>query len=143
MSLAAQTAWLRRQTLAATCLMLLALWHSSPAHPGMPGWLAGQCLFRRLTGIQCPGCGLLHATGMALTGHVDLSFAVHPFGPIAALGLVLAIAYGLATEVLPGSRLAMWAAEVRAVSRLDLLFTLLLVGFWLMSVANEAIRGER
>ena len=84
---------------------------------------------------------MLHSTGMALRGQWGLSLAGNFLGPLAALGLALAIAYGVVSELAPGARFAGWSAEVRTVARFDRLFVLILVGFWLVSVANKAMRG--
>jgi hypothetical protein len=36
------------------------------------------CLFRRASGIACPGCGLTRAAGLAASGRFTESFATHP-----------------------------------------------------------------
>lgn len=37
------------------------------------------CLFRYLTGLPCPGCGLTRAFSSLLHGRVQAAFAYHPF----------------------------------------------------------------
>lgn len=37
-----------------------------------------QCMFKRLTGWDCPGCGGLRATHQLLHGHVGAAFALNP-----------------------------------------------------------------
>ena len=57
------------------------------------GWLSWSglesvqlCLFRRLTGLRCPGCGMGHSLLAAFQGRWELSFNHHPFGlPLLAL----------------------------------------------------------
>lgn len=52
------------------------------------GWvtLAGMsrhlplCLFKAVTGLPCPGCGMGHAVILALNGRWAESFAAHPLG---------------------------------------------------------------
>ncbi len=52
------------------------------------GWLAlpglsralPLCLFKAVTGLPCPGCGMGHALILALNGRFAESFAAHPLG---------------------------------------------------------------
>ena len=48
------------------------------------------CVFHRVTGLPCPGCGLTRSILALLRGHVAQSFALHPFGPPLLLALVFA-----------------------------------------------------
>ena len=41
-------------------------------------WLGIPCLFRSITGIPCPGCGLTRAWRSALLGDVSSAFRWHP-----------------------------------------------------------------
>lgn len=54
----------------------------------MPG-----CLFHRVTGLACPGCGLTRATYALFQGRVSDAFRLNPLGlvvlPVALLGLAL------------------------------------------------------
>ena len=40
------------------------------------------CLFKRLWGIPCPGCGMGHALLLAFQNNWSGSFHAHPFGPV-------------------------------------------------------------
>jgi Protein of unknown function (DUF2752) len=46
------------------------------------------CLFKRLTGIPCPTCGLTRALCHALRGDWGVSFDYHPAGILLAAGLI-------------------------------------------------------
>ena len=46
--------------------------------PGKTG-LFPVCLFRLLTGFQCPGCGSTRALHQLLHGHVVAAFMLNPF----------------------------------------------------------------
>lgn len=42
------------------------------------------CVFHRMTGLQCPGCGGLRATHQLLHGHIALAFRYNPLVVTAA-----------------------------------------------------------
>jgi hypothetical protein len=46
------------------------------------------CWFFKLTGLQCPGCGILRATHQLLHGNIEVAFRFNPFY-VVALGLAL------------------------------------------------------
>lgn len=73
----------RFRRLAAAAWLLLAL-IAAFAGPGTRAWafLEGlpACLFRLLTGIPCPGCGMAHALVYALRGQWASSWRHHPLG---------------------------------------------------------------
>lgn len=53
------------------------------------------CLFRTLTGLRCPGCGMGHAVLEALRGHLASSWSWHPFGALLALAWTAWALHGL------------------------------------------------
>jgi hypothetical protein len=57
---------------------------------GGSGWMPG-CFFRKLTGLECPGCGMTRGTHALLNGRWMEAFRFNPIGmillPIAMLGL--------------------------------------------------------
>ena len=55
--------------------LIVALFLFDPA----AGGLYPICMFHRLTGLQCPGCGGLRATHQLLHGHVVRAFHLNPF----------------------------------------------------------------
>jgi hypothetical protein len=59
---------------------------------GGAGWMPG-CFFRRITGLECPGCGMTRATHAVLHGRFAEAFRLNPVGvvlfPLAMLGLAL------------------------------------------------------
>lgn len=59
------------------------------------------CIFRRATGIPCPGCGMTRAFGHLAKGEWREAVADHPLAPVLALELGLA-------WVLWGCALAGW-----------------------------------
>lgn len=58
-------------------------------------WLP-DCLFHKLTGLWCPGCGMTRATHAALHGHFGKAFRFNPVGmvlfPISLLGISMELA---------------------------------------------------
>ncbi len=55
-------------------------------HPGLPGF---SCPLRALTGIPCPTCYLTRATAASLVGRFGDAVALHAFGPLAAMALLV------------------------------------------------------
>ncbi len=57
---------------------------------GGHGWMPG-CVFKKATGLDCPGCGMTRATYAALHGNIRTAFAFNPVGmvllPLAMVGL--------------------------------------------------------
>ena len=47
------------------------------------------CVFRRVTGMPCPSCGLTRATIAAAHGDFGSSVRLHPLGPVALLAMAL------------------------------------------------------
>jgi len=57
------------------------------------------CLFRQMTGLPCPYCGMTHACIGALAGDVAGAFAAHPLWP-----LVIAVHLWASVHVLSNAR---------------------------------------
>jgi len=57
----------------------------SPENPGRISW----CLFRDISGISGPGCGLTRAFAHLAKGQLAAAFALHPMAPLLALELPL------------------------------------------------------
>ena len=57
---------------------------------GGAGWMPG-CMFRKVTGLDCPGCGMTRGTYALLHGRVGDAFRFNPVGmvllPLAMIGL--------------------------------------------------------
>jgi hypothetical protein len=66
-------------------LMMVGLLYFFP--PGSV-WFYPQCIFHKITGLNCPGCGGLRATHQLLHGHLKAAFALNPLVFILAPGLV-------------------------------------------------------
>src|SRR3979490_182877 len=60
----------------------------------LPGW---ECVFFRVTGLPCPGCGLTRACMLLLRGELRASIKFHAFAPI----FVLLIAMLTVSTLLP------------------------------------------
>ncbi len=66
----------------------VSLMQNGPA--GLP-WMP-PCLFNRLTGLHCPGCGMTRATWAGLNGNFAQAFRLNPLGVILLPLAVLALA---------------------------------------------------
>jgi hypothetical protein len=69
-------------------LLAFALYRFGPSASFFPG-----CLFHRLTGLQCPGCGMTRAAYATLHGRLGEAFRFNPVGmvlfPAALVGMGL------------------------------------------------------
>ncbi len=69
--------------------VVLAAWHPTG------GAESSICLFRRATGVPCPGCGLTRAFAALAKGHFGQAFSFHPFVfPIALEALAAYLVWG-------------------------------------------------
>lgn len=57
------------------------------------------CLFRRLTGLPCPACGLTRSFVATAHGQFDLAFAQHLFGPLLFAGCIALVLAALARRL--------------------------------------------
>jgi hypothetical protein len=48
------------------------------------------CLFRKVTGLPCPGCGMTRSFCALAKGNVHQSFLFHPLGPLVFLAFIVA-----------------------------------------------------
>jgi hypothetical protein len=67
--------------------VLAAAWLLYLFPPGSV-WFYPQCMFHRLTGLDCPGCGGLRAAHQLLHGHWKVAFALNPLLFVVAPTLV-------------------------------------------------------
>ncbi|MBC7979717.1 MAG: DUF2752 domain-containing protein [Armatimonadetes bacterium] len=89
------------------------------------GWIPG-CAFRKLTGLQCPGCGMTRATYAALHGNIGDAFRLNPVGmvllPLALVGLGIEVLGWVRGRPLPFRlNVGRWGAAVIA---------LVMIVFW-------------
>jgi hypothetical protein len=91
MGITDKTRWLRGLGLACgVCLLMLAAYALYQKGPSGLAWLPG-CSFHKLTGFNCPGCGMTRAAYATLHGHFAQAFRDNPVGmvllPLAFLAL--------------------------------------------------------
>lgn len=53
------------------------------------------CVFRALTGLPCPGCGLTRSWVHLMHGDVGGAFTYNVFGPLTLVAIVIAVAAGV------------------------------------------------
>jgi hypothetical protein len=63
--------------------------------------LPGICMFRSVTGIPCPGCGLLRSMVSAMHGDVAKSLEYHRLGLITLVYVALQFLFRLAVLLFP------------------------------------------
>ncbi len=83
-----------RALLVSVIVLLLAFAAYQLRQDGGAGWMPG-CFFRKLTDLECPGCGMTRATYAVLHGRFADAFRLNPVGiilfPLAMIGLGLEI----------------------------------------------------
>jgi hypothetical protein len=89
-------AWAGVRPGAAGALVLLALAAARATASATPErvYLLGRelgwgCLFKRLSGLACPACGMTRSVLLTLGGDFDAALSVNPAGPLLVAGLVL------------------------------------------------------
>jgi hypothetical protein len=83
--------WNRRTTLIAVWGSLgLGAVYVFAFEPGKTGFFP-PCVFRQLTGLQCPGCGSTRALHQLLHGHFVTAFTLNPLFVIAIPLLLYAL----------------------------------------------------
>ena len=98
-------------------------------HVGASGKALGICIFRSISGIDCPACGITHSVMAMYGGHLGDAFSIHPSGPVIA-GLVGIMTSYLLTVLLSKYKGMEWRREVKTYGILDgLMGTLLLTGW--------------
>jgi uncharacterized protein DUF2752 len=120
----------RKAGLGALALVLLAA--------ALPSQGAGVpiCLFRYMTGLPCPGCGLTRSFSCILHGDFSHSYDFHPFGCV-LLPLFIMIA---ATVFMPKSFRIQLEELVRArQSHLRHIYLTLIYGFIAFGVVRMAV----
>lgn len=90
-------------------------------------WLPG-CMFHRLTGLHCPGCGMTRASHAMLHGDLAAAFRFNPLGMILLPMALIGIGIELAAWV-RGRRLAV---TPRFGGRVGWCVLFLVIGFWIL-----------
>jgi hypothetical protein len=92
------------------------------------------CLFERLLGIPCPGCGMTGSLASLANGDLASSLALHPVG----VGLVLAVAV---QSLARAARLLRWApagAPERLIRTLNGGILVALLAVWAQRLLSNA-----
>jgi hypothetical protein len=84
-----------------------------------PGRMPG-CLFRKMTDLECPGCGMTRATHALLHGNISEAFQFNPVGlillPIALIALGIELLGWVRGKPMPCQiRSGRWGATIVAV----------------------------
>jgi hypothetical protein len=92
---------------------------------GGAGWMPG-CVFRKLTALDCPGCGMTRGTYALLHGRVADAFAFNPVGmillPLAMIALGIEVLGWVRGKPMPfRMKPGRWGATIVAV---------VVIGWW-------------
>lgn len=95
--------------------------------------LPGFCIFRGVTGIDCPTCGGTRAFAFLLDGDLRSGWAMHRIAPFALGATITVGAYCGLSRALDRAGRIPWSAERRV-------FKLLLLGFAVAFFVNWILR---
>jgi hypothetical protein len=93
----------------------------------LPGW---PCLWLKLTGSPCAGCGISRSVAAAATGRLAESLHLHLFGPLAAALILLFIAGAMLRDEVR-LRLAATIEALELRTGISGLLIIGLLGYWL------------
>lgn len=118
--------------------LCLALTAAAAAHlaanaVGLPGWV---CPWKAATGIPCPGCGLTRATLRLMRGEWTEAMHLHPFAPVAVVGIALVVGAAILPAPLR-DRLVNAVAGLDPKGLTSQWLFLALLGFWLVKLALD------
>lgn len=91
--------------------LFVALVVGSLAFPHSPLDGVIWCPFRRLTGLECPGCGMTRACVMFVRGDFVGSLGHHWFGALMMLGLGAAAGQNF-VQIVRGRRVNWWGSRL-------------------------------
>ena len=121
------------------CGMVTAAWilQFSPKQPSRLCLFAKPlpevCLFKRVSGIPCPGCGLAHSWVAAMHGQFSRSWQYHRLGGLILVYTLLQIAIRLVWFI--GKRYRQTSARISSwLDRSMLLIILLLFANWILAL---------
>jgi hypothetical protein len=93
----------------------------------------GFCLFREVSGIPCPGCGMGKASTMLFSGNISGSLLIHPLALPFAFGAFLSIIW-LTVDVLKKrtSLLRLLRTNMKRPYIIIMSFVILTIWFWII-----------
>lgn len=80
--------------MASLVMLALALGAYMLRETGGAGWMPA-CIFKKATGLDCPGCGMTRGTHALLNGKVQEAFRFNPVGMVLFPLLMIAVAVGV------------------------------------------------
>lgn len=89
----------------------------------------GFCLFRWITGIDCPACGITRSVAALCSGDVSTAFHAHSIGPVVFCLMCLIVSY-LTCTLLQNGRGLDWGNEVRIYSIVEKVMLFLFLASW-------------
>ena len=89
----------------------------------------GFCLFKKLSGIDCPACGITHSVMAMMSGHPTEALRFHPAGPAVLILLAGMTAY-LGATLLTRFKGLEWRCETAVYHFLDYAMVGILLAGW-------------
>lgn len=116
---------------------VLGAWHYS--HSGLTSPFS--CLWRNLTGIPCPTCGMTRAFVSLVQGDLAQAMADHAFAPALFLGITVAIGH-IAVELWTGHHLHTVYTDLLGKRSIQVLLLLTLLGYYVYRLFLLSQSGE-
>ena len=89
----------------------------------------GICVFKAISGVDCPACGITHSAMAMVSGHMRDAFRLHPAGPMVVVIVGIMVLY-LAVVLWTGYEGVQWKKESTAYNTLErLAIGVLLIGW--------------
>jgi len=86
------------------------------------------CLFRRFTGLPCPGCGLTRGFCAISHGRFSLAFALNPFAFVFYAGALLVLAWPLLQRAFPAATARVNISRILSIAVPTLVFGMIVYG---------------
>lgn len=82
--------------------LILSPAESGTSHLSLGGFLLPDlCVFRGITGIPCPGCGLTRSISAAVHGNIEMSLAHHRLGLLTLAYIFFQLSFSLGFLLIP------------------------------------------
>jgi hypothetical protein len=98
---------------------------------------AGFCIFKTVTGIPCPVCGLTHSINSFLAGNTAESVRYHACGPLASIICIAFAGYFSVVSFTDSLRHIDWETEQNAFTWINRIIFSVILLIWLVHILKQ------